>query len=222
MNKKIILSLTITAVAFTFQVATASDVSLKDKTELPKAMVEGTPNPAWNKGLKNLHKGKVEWPSVPANVENLAQGKAITSSDDFPIIGDLEFVTDGDKDGAEGSFVELGPEPQWVQIDLGAEADIHAIVVWHYHSQLRAYHDVVVQLSNDPEFKSGVETVFNNDHDNSAKLGKGSDKSYGETYEGWPIAVDGKSARYVRLYSNGSTSNEMNHYIEVEVFGQTK
>ena len=27
-------------------------------------------------------------------------------------------------------------------------------------------------------------------------------------------------ARYVRLYSKGNTSNDMNHYIEVEVYGK--
>jgi hypothetical protein len=34
--------------------------------------------------------------------------------------------------------------------------------------------------------------------------------------------IEGKGAtgRYVRLYSNGNTSDELNHYIEVEVFGQ--
>ena len=26
--------------------------------------------------------------------------------------------------------------------------------------------------------------------------------------------------RYVRLYSNGNTSNDTNHYIEVEVYGR--
>jgi hypothetical protein len=25
--------------------------------------------------------------------------------------------------------------------------------------------------------------------------------------------------RYVRLYSNGNTSNDLNHYVEVEVYG---
>ena len=32
-------------------------------------------------------------------------------------------------------------------------------------------------------------------------------------------APEGALGRYVRLYSNGNTANEMNHYIEVEVFG---
>jgi hypothetical protein len=27
-------------------------------------------------------------------------------------------------------------------------------------------------------------------------------------------------ARYVRLYSQGNTSDELNHYIEVEVYGR--
>jgi len=31
--------------------------------------------------------------------------------------------------------------------------------------------------------------------------------------------VAGVKGRYVRLYSQGNTSNDMNHYIEVEVFG---
>jgi hypothetical protein len=31
-----------------------------------------------------------------------------------------------------------------------------------------------------------------------------------------------KAARlqYVRLYSNGNTANDMNHYIQVEIYGQ--
>ena len=27
-------------------------------------------------------------------------------------------------------------------------------------------------------------------------------------------------ARYIRLFSNGNTTNDMNHYIEVEVYGR--
>ena len=56
-------------------------------------------------------------------------------------------------------------------------------------------------------------------NDDSAGLGKGSDRPYVETRFG--KIVDGKGAKgqYVRLYSNGNTSNEMNHYIEVEVYG---
>ena len=188
-------------------------------TELPKPMFVGTPKPI---NLPNLEKpgqkrGEV---MVPAGTVNLAAGKPVTSSDDFPVIGELDFVTDGDKNGADGYFVELGPGLQWVQIDLELEPTIHAILVWHYHQAARAYHDVVVQVSDDPEFATGVHTVFNNDHDNSSGLGTGHDPAYIETYEGRLIMTSGIKGRYVRLYSRGNTSDGMNHYVEVEVFGQ--
>ena len=33
------------------------------------------------------------------------------------------------------------------------------------------------------------------------------------------IEGKGTKGRYVRMYSNGNTANEMNHYIEVQVYG---
>ena len=103
-----------------------------------------------------------------------------------------------------------------MQIDLEKEFDIHAIIVWHFHKAACAYYDVVVQVSNDPEFKESV-TVYNNDHDNSAGLGAGADLAYIETNHGRIIDAKGTKGRYVRLYSNGNTANDLNHYIEVEV-----
>jgi hypothetical protein len=41
-------------------------------------------------------------------VKNLALNKPVTSSDKDPIIGKLDQVTDGDKEGSDGSWVELG------------------------------------------------------------------------------------------------------------------
>ena len=40
-----------------------------------------------------------------------------------------------------------------MQIDLEKEADIYAVMVWHFHSQARVYFDVVVQVSDDPKFE---------------------------------------------------------------------
>ncbi len=108
---------------------------------------------------------------------------------------------------------------QWVQIDLGASYALHAILVWHYHSQPRVYRGVVVQASDDRDFLKGVVTVFNNDHDNSSGLGIGKDKEYIEVAEGRPIDPKGVKGRYVRLYSDGNTSNDLNYYVEVEVYG---
>jgi hypothetical protein len=190
------------------------------KLDLPKPLFAGTPRPIQLPNLEPPIVGKRPDLMVPAGTVLLSKGKPVTGSDSLPVIGELSFVTDGDKSGVDGAYVELGPTPQWVQIDLGGQAKIAAIVVWHFHSQARVYHDVVVQVSDDPEFKQGVHTLFNNDDDNSSKLGKGTDHAYIETNAGRVIDGKGTTARYVRLYSNGNTSDELNHYCEVEVHGQ--
>jgi len=187
--------------------------------ELPDPMFKGTPVPAKVPNLRKPSGHARPAFMVPKGTVNLAAGKEVTSSDDFPVIGELEMLTDDDKDGAEGSYVELGPAQQWVQIDLGEKAKIHAIVVWHFHAQARVYHDVVVQISDDKDFVEGVTTVFNSDNDNSSKLGLGEDQSYIETNEGELIDAKATEGRYVRLYSSGNTANEMNHYVEVAVYG---
>lgn len=190
------------------------------KLEFPKPMFIGTPVPA---ELPNLEKPGSYKPilsiQVPKGSVNLAKGKKVTSSDSAPIIGDLNLVTDGDADGADGSFVELMPGKQWVQIDLEAPASIYKIAMWHYHKQAQAYIDVVVQVSDDPEFKTGVTTLWNSDHDDTSALGKGGDPAYVETNHGRIIDAKGVKGRYVRLWSNGNTSNDMNHYCEVQVYG---
>ena len=85
----------------------------------------------------------------------------------------------------------------------------------------RVYKDVIVQISNDEKCLKDVTTIFNNDHDDSAKLGvKGTDKEYRERNEGRPIDAKLAKGRYVRCYSNGSTSEPVNNYIEIEVFGK--
>ncbi|MCX6848906.1 MAG: SHD1 domain-containing protein [Verrucomicrobia bacterium] len=149
---------------------------------------------------------------------NVAKGRKVTSSDAAPIIGDLALVTDGDADGADGSFVELMPGKQWLQIDLEATHVIQKIAVWHFHKMPVAYLDVVIQVSDDPEFKTGVTTLWNSDHDNTSGLGKGKDPAYIETNYGRIIEGKAAKARYVRLWSNGNTANDMNHYIEIQVF----
>lgn len=198
----------------------AGNVALEVK--LPKPLFSGTPQELRTPNLEPARKVGEKRPPVmvPEGLKNLAKGKEVTSSDSEPVVGELEFVTDGVKEGTEGSYVELSPGKQWVQIDLGKQSEIYAIVMWHYHSQARVYRDIVVQSADDPDFITNVKTLFNNDHDNSAGLGVGKDKDYIETYEGRPFAVPGVKGRYVRFWSNGNTSDDMNHYIEIEIFGK--
>src|ERR1700739_977779 len=154
------------------------------KTQLPRPLFVGTPVPLNVPTLEPPTKGKRPDFMVPVGTVNLAKGKKVTSSDNNPVVGTLDLVTDGDKAGDEGSWVELGPGKQWVQIDLAKEADIYAVVVWHYHSQQRVYHDVVVEVSEDPAFAKDVTTIFNNDAANELGLGAGKDLNYIETYMG--------------------------------------
>lgn len=187
--------------------------------KLPKPMFIGTPQ---NFRVDKLEKplGKPRPPFLaPAGVKNVAFNKPVTSSDNVPVIGEVTMITDGSKEASEGNYVELGPFVQHVTVDLGARHDIYAILFWHFHEQPRVYYDVIVQVSDDPAFKTNVHTLFNNDLDNSAKLGAGQDLHYVETSEGKLVDAKGVQGRYVRLYSNGNTNNDLNHYIEVEVYG---
>src|SRR6266700_4072855 len=126
------------------------------KTQLPPPLFVGTPAPLHVPNLEPATRGKRPDFYVPAGTVNLAKNKKVTSSDNNPNVGTLDMIDDGDKDGNEGSWVELGPGKQWVQIDLARRADIYAVLVWHFHAQARVYRDVVVQVSDDPMFKSGV------------------------------------------------------------------
>ena len=187
-------------------------------TQIPSELIEGTPQPIKVPNLEPEPKS-VPVLMVPEGTVLLSAGKNVTGSDDFPIIGELDYITDGDKEAGEGYFVELMDGPQWVQIDLDNPFELNAIWIWHYHSQKRAYHDVIVQVSNDPSFETGVRTLFNNDYDNSAEQGKGSNKPYVESRFGKLIDAKGVTAQYLRLWSSGNTANDMNHYIEIEVYG---
>lgn len=190
------------------------------KLELPPPLFVGTPVPVKLPNLEPARKDKRPDFLVPEGTVKLSKGKPVTSSDNEPVIGSLDLITDGDKSGDEGCWVELGPGKQWVQIDLGQSSAISAILAWHFHSEARVYHDVIVQISDDPKFLTGVTTVFNNDSDNSSGLGEGKDMAYVETYEGKLVDAKGTKGRYVRLSSNGNTTNKLNHYIEVEVYGK--
>jgi hypothetical protein len=157
---------------------------------------------------------------APAGVVNVARRKKVSCSDPEPGIGDLSMLTDGDKSAEDGSYVELGPGKQHITVDLGVMHEIYAVLFWHFHKTPRVYFDVVVQIANDPEFTKNVRTLFNNDHDNTSELGAGKEMNYIETSEGRLVDAKGSLARCVRLFSNGNNANEMNHFIEIEVFGR--
>ncbi len=188
--------------------------------QLPQPRFLGTPHNLRGPHLEKPRAGRRPDLPVPAGLANVALNKPVTASDDQPTLGELRQVTDGDKDGVEGSYVEIGPGKQYFQIDFEQPYEVFAIVVWHFHGQPRVYHDVVVQLAADSEFTRDVRTVYNNDYDNSSDFGVGSAKEYIDGHEGLLIAVPGVAARYLRLYGNGNTESDLNHCTEIEVYGR--
>ncbi|HOD81865.1 MAG: hypothetical protein BWX88_02075 [Planctomycetes bacterium ADurb.Bin126] len=189
--------------------------------ELPRAQFIGTPEDIRHlRAIRPPRVGERTMPMVPADVFNVARGKPVTASDTTPVLGELKMITDGRKEGSN-AHVELAPGRQWVRIDLLADHEIFAVVVWHYFLTARVYHDVVIQTADDAAFTANVRTIFNNDRDNSLRLGIGYDTPYVDNHEGElvvprPVA----RGRYVRLWSNGNTSNDLNHYVEVEVYAR--
>jgi hypothetical protein len=190
---------------------------------LPPPAVKGTPpNLPTNTTAEPLSSKARPMFFAPKGVVNVALGKPVSASDSNLITGELRQITDGKKGAFEENVVMMRKGLQWVQIDLQGEFNLYAIVLWHDFSSAAVYRDVIVQVSDDPEFKNGVHTLFNNDQKNSAGLGIGTDREYFDnplTGAGKLIDAKGVKARYVRCYSHGSTDSALNTYIEVEAYG---
>ncbi|MDO8596807.1 MAG: hypothetical protein Q7R45_09305 [Sulfuricaulis sp.] len=212
------------AVAFTVA-CFASSVRAQDakateplKLDLPPHTLKGTP--------EDLPAGpNIEPPSdkapppiqVPKGVKNVAAGKPVTSSVP-PFLGELSQITDGKKEPFDDDAVEFKKGVQWVQVDLGQSFAIYAVAMWHDHRYVQAMHDVIVQVSDDPEFKSGVTTLYNNDVDNSSGVGVGTDREYFEMEFGRVAPAKGVKARYVRAYTKGSSQSALNCWQEIETY----
>jgi hypothetical protein len=190
---------------------------------LPPPALKGTPaNLPANTTAEPLNDKPRPVFMAPKGVVNVALNKPVTASDSHLITGELAQIDDGKKQSYEENVVTLRRGAQWVQIDFQAEYKIYAVVLWHDFSAPVVVRDVVVQLSNDPDFKTGVTTIFNNDQANKDGFGIGTDREYFEnslTGAGKLIDAKGVAARYLRCSSHGSTDNALNTYIEVEAYG---
>lgn len=151
----------------------------------------------------------------PGVYHNQALGKtAITASGSLGVPSRLT-------DNSTSDYTSMDDTgPRWVQIDLGQSYELDKVNILHYYTgfDVRKYHDVIVQLSNDSTFATRT-TVFNNDADNSAGQGMGSDAEYDESSTGEDIPFPRTNARYIRLWSNGNTKNASQHYTEVQAWG---
>jgi len=189
--------------------------------KLPPPAFKGTPKDMQLSAIVEPLSDKPRPPFlVPPGLKNVAPGKKLTGSDKNATESVLEKITDGDKEPSDQSIIYLRKGTQWVQMDLGRPHALFAIVLWHAHNTPKVYHDVIVQIADDPDFMENVRTLFNNDQDNSSGRGVGTDREYFETYEGRLIDAKGAKARYLRFYSKGSTESALNEYTEIEVYGR--
>ena len=157
--------------------------------------------------------------AVGAEVRNLAAGKPVTSSDAAPLQGSLSMLTDGTKSCSGDDVLELASGTQYVQVDLAMPCRIDGIGLWHYCQAPRLYAAVQIWISTTADFRE-ARAVFNNDHQDLLGQGMGGDELYLETHLGLVQMVPQVTGRYVRAYSRGNTSNQLNHYIELEVYGK--
>jgi hypothetical protein len=193
--------------------------------KLPAPTTKGTPEelPSGPNIEPPIEQGKTPKPFMaPKGVVNVAAGKKVTSSLPSTIAGELLQITDGKKEAFDDYVVEMRKGVQWVQVDLEKEYEIAAIAVWHDHRYVQSFRDVILQVSNDPDFTKDVVTLYNNDYDNSAGFGEGKDKEYFEQQFGRVIDGKGTKGRYVRSYTKGSTLSAFNCHTEIEVYALPK
>jgi len=205
------------ALALTAATATAEDKAPLP-IKLPEPTLKGTPEDLPKNPNIEPIPSKDEVFLAPAGVKNVALGRPVTSSIK-PFNGELSQITDGKKEAVDGDTVEMKKGAQYVQVDLGADFSIYAIAMWHDHRYVQIIHSVVVEVSDDPEFKTGVTTLFNNDRENLCGQGAGTDREFFETHRGKILDAKGVKARYVRCYSKGSTTGALNCWEELEVYG---
>lgn len=145
---------------------------------LPQPVFQGTPQ---NISVDNLEKpfGKPRPDFLaPIGTKNIAAGLIPESTENMPLIGEIDMIADSDREATDGSYVELGPDQQYITFDLGQNHEIYAVLFWHYHRAPRVYFDIVVQVADDADILENVRTIFNNDNDNSTSLGASEDRHY--------------------------------------------
>jgi hypothetical protein len=189
------------------------------KLKLPAPVFAGTPKQAPEGVIVDPPSTNPPVIMLPRDARNIAPKARLTSSDKNATSTMLAKITDGDKEAEEDSVVLLRKGLQWIQFDFGRGEQIFAIAIWHAHDTAKIYRSVIVQVADDKDFTENVRTLFNNDADNNSGLGAGTDRQYFESFQGKTIDARGAHARYVRLYSHGSTESAMNEYTEVEIYG---
>jgi fibronectin type 3 domain-containing protein len=162
---------------------------------------------------------------VATRPENKALYKPVTQNGQMDSLHEYQptfILTDGYywREGASADYyIRLKSGRVWMQVDLGEQLPVKAISLQHIASSTYQFKDVIIQLSNDPSFTTGVTTVYNNDANGDAGQGVGTDPEYVEGRNGKNFVLSSPvSARYVRVWSRGSSGSSLNMYTELQVY----
>lgn len=149
---------------------------------------------------KNISRAQTFYYYIINGESNVALYKPLKISKDyknynFVYSSGTDKLTDGVADKNHALYTE---KRAWATVDLGVELDIGSVDLSLYDGL--EFSDVIVQVSSDPNFLTGVKTVFNSDADNSAGYGVGTD-TYTPTADGnyFNVAFEKTAARYVRV-----------------------
>jgi hypothetical protein len=217
----IITSISCVALAANLSLSAADAELAPLPLKLPLPTLKGTPDDLPKGANIEPHTDKLRAPFLaPKGATNVALGKKVTASDKSPVTGQLSQITDSEKEALNDQVVEMRKGVQWVQVDLGEVCEMYAIVMWHDHRLLQVFRSVVVQAADDPDFIDNVTTLFNNDTENVAGLGIGTDRQYFESQQGKLVPTKNLKTRYLRFYSKGSNLSAWNCYQEIEVYGK--
>ncbi|THV28756.1 discoidin domain-containing protein [Glycomyces paridis] len=146
-------------------------------------------------------------PAQAANGPNLAAGKTMTASSHVQ-----NYTAANAGDGNQGTYWESanGAFPQWLQVDLGAEADVN---------------EVVLELPSLPSWQTRSQTVElrgSADGTNFTTLASAQARTFdpnaGNTVS---IEVDPASVRFVRVVVTANTGWPAAQISELEVYGET-
>ncbi len=163
---------------------------------------------ARRKGATQSGKRTQAVPATPVSSPNLALRKPVTCS--FPgthTHGTAEQVVDGET-GSHFGYGHAGWA--WIQVDLGAPAELTHLKVWHYFRDKRTYNGNCIALSLTGKFEGEETVVFDSDRDGA----------YQETQAGKTFTFKPVRARYIRNWLNGNTSNDTSQWVEIQAFAR--
>lgn len=147
--------------------------------------------------------------SLPAIGKNVALRGTITGSNSWASLSQpFTVITNGLTDSSGYAYMDPTSGLVYCTVDLGLAYSIDQVIIWHYYADGRTYADTKTEVSAD-----GINwvTIFD-----SVVSG-----TYAETSSGRTTNFSQQPVRYIRDYGNGSGSNGVTHWVEIQASRQT-